>query len=125
MADVLIVEDALPFQRWLTRTIPLLLGDSETWVVGSAADAEGVLADATPEVFLLDLSIPSREGDAMPSPDHGLSLLERCRVRYPKARIIVLSSHSDLRGACLSAGADHFVGKDDADLIGKLRSALG
>src|SRR4051794_34806183 len=81
--------------------------DPEIEVVGEAANGrEGVegVAEAQPDVVLLDLSMPDMDG---------LEAIPLMRKRAPKARIVVLSGHEAGRvsRAALDQGAADYLNK--------------
>jgi DNA-binding NarL/FixJ family response regulator len=89
-------------------------------VVGEAATHEAafeLLADAQPDVLLLDLTFP--EGD-------GLPLLRAMRARYPSVRILVLTMDrgSETVRQALAAGASGYLvkGATSAELVEAIRA---
>jgi len=74
--------------------------------VGDVDDALEQLADARPDLVLVDLSL--RNG-------HGLDLIERIRARNKHVKLLVLSMHDDLLYAerALRCGASGYVNKQE------------
>ena len=112
---VLIADDSPPFRaalsQWLGQLPPVEL-------VGSAGDGEEALvlvARTRPDLVLLDLIMPRR---------NGLEVLGRLCADFPEARVIIITLHAlpELRAASLAAGADRFIGKHSlrAELPGAL-----
>ncbi len=67
----------------------LLLEGAGAEVVGEAADGDSALrvyAETTPDLLVMDVSMPG---------GGGLAALERLRARDPAARILMLSAHND------------------------------
>src|SRR3954453_12574615 len=96
--------DHAPAFRDLLRMA--LESDGSLTVVGEAEDGAGLdaLAEAAPDVVLLDLNMPQLGG---------LEALPRLRDLVPQARVVVLSSFSaeEKEAAALAAGADRYVDK--------------
>lgn len=116
---LLIIEDH-PVMR---ETYRMLFGrETAVEVCGVAATAEEALEqldELTPDVALLDISLPQM---------NGLQLLPLLRARRPDLRILVVTGHHEpqYRQAALSAGADAFVQKGRAATILKaLHELLG
>ncbi|MFT8551058.1 response regulator [Acetobacter okinawensis] len=115
--SVLVVDDE-PAIRRLLRTA---LG-SQTWRVMEARTGEMALrmvADAVPDVVVLDLGLPDIDG---------VEVLRRLRQVHPTLPVVILSVRDDERGkvAALEAGADDYVTKpfSMAELEARMRNAL-
>lgn len=113
---ILIVDDEMQI-RLLLRTTLTRAG----YQVIEAADARAALAAKAidkPELILLDLGLPDRDG---------LELIEPLR-RDPACRIIVVSARDDIdqKVAALDLGADDYVTKpfDTEELLARVRAAL-
>ena len=113
---ILIVDDEMQI-RLLLRTTLTRAG----YQVVEAADARGALAAKAidkPELILLDLGLPDRDG---------IELVETLR-RDPPARVIVVSARDDIdqKVAALDLGADDYVTKpfDTEELLARVRAAL-
>jgi DNA-binding NarL/FixJ family response regulator len=77
-------------------------------VVGEAANAEELLAQARPgcpDLVLLDWDLPGAAH---------VDLLEELRLACPDLRVVALSARPEARQAVLEAGAQGFVCKCDA-----------
>jgi DNA-binding NarL/FixJ family response regulator len=117
---VLIVDDHTLVRAGLSR---LLQTFAEVDVVAEASNADQAIDLATihrPDLVLLDLSLPGR---------NGLEALSGILERVPGTRVVMMSMHDDpqhVRGA-LDRGAAGFVVKDAAplELELALRSAAG
>ncbi len=77
-------------------------------IVGTATKGAGVVASCralTPDVVLLDLSLPDRSG---------LEIVADLRAELPAVRVIVVTMHADrvMADASLQSGAMGFVPKD-------------
>ncbi len=113
---ILIVDDELQI-RLLLRTTLTRAG----YLVVEAADARAALASRAidkPELILLDLGLPDRDG---------IELIEPLRRDSP-VRIIVVSARDDIdqKVAALDLGADDYVTKpfDTEELLARVRAAL-
>ena len=103
---VFVCDDAPAFRDLLRMALEQ---DGELSVVGEAEDGDQVeaIADASPDVVLLDVSMPGIDG---------LEALPRLRELAPEASIVVLSSFSaeEMADAALAAGADRYVDKRES-----------
>jgi len=113
---ILVVEDS-PNIRLLLRRV-LEGDDHEVWEAGSARAAIEQLAVVDPDVVLLDLGLPDRDG---------LELIPLIRERS-LAPLIVISARdvSDDKISALDLGADDYVTKpfDIGELQARIRTAL-
>ena len=115
-AKVLVVDDDLAIRRLLARTL-----DRAGYGIVEAADARAALAARDidkPDLVLLDLGLPDRDGLEL------LSLL----IRNCGPAVIVLTARdaTDDKIAALDLGADDYVTKpfDTDELLARVRSAL-
>jgi len=103
---VFVCDDAPAFRDLLRMALEQ---DGDLSVVGEAEDGEAVdaIAPATPDVVLLDVSMPGIGG---------LEALPRVRELAPGARVVVLSSFSadEMADAALAAGADRYLDKRES-----------
>jgi|SRR4051812_27438419 DNA-binding NarL/FixJ family response regulator len=103
---VFVCDDAPTFRDLLRMALEQ---DGELSVVGEAEDGAAVdaIAEATPDVVLLDVSMPGIGG---------LEALPRVRELAPGARVVVLSSFSadEMADAALAAGADRYLDKRES-----------
>ena len=97
----------------------LLDAQPDMVVVGEAETAEQAMildADLSPDVVLMDLTLPTRPGDPNTVPS-GLEAIRHIKAKRPKARVLALTMHDDeayLR-AVLEAGGAGYVLKQAAD----------
>lgn len=114
---VLVVEDDEPLRETLADTLQAICRQPVR-TAGTIADAIRECAQASPELVVLDLTLP--DGD-------GSELLTRLRA-MTDVPIIVLSGRSgeDEKVALLDAGADDFVMKpcSAAELLARVRGQL-
>ena len=115
-AKILVVEDDAHIRRLLTATM-----QRAGHAVVEAADARQALAlldIEKPDVVLLDLGLPDRDG---------LELIEPFRLRST-ATLIIVSARDDSREkvAALDLGADDYMTKpfDTDELLARIRAAL-
>ncbi|WP_425228873.1 response regulator [Sphingomonas sp.] len=115
-ATVLIVDDELYIRRLLTATLA-----RAGYQIEEAGDAKQALALAErvkPELVLLDLGLPDRDG---------LELVQPLR-RGGKAAVVVVSARegTEDKVAALDLGADDYVTKpfDTEELLARVRAAL-
>lgn len=115
-ATVLVVDDEPAIRRFLKSTL-----QAQGWAVVEAADADEAVRAVRhhrPDLLLLDLGLPDRDGMAV-LPE--LKLLS-------DAAILVLTSRDDERSkvAVLDGGADDYVTKpfSTPELLARMRTAL-
>ncbi|WP_210485229.1 response regulator transcription factor [Microvirga antarctica] len=114
---ILVVDDEPPIRRLLRAG----LGTQGYEVVeaGNVADALLAIAAQPPDVMLLDLGLPDR---------NGMDLLAQLRATDADFPIVVLSSRTDEKGIvqALELGADDYVSKPFGmqELLARLRVAL-
>ncbi|MCW2540601.1 MAG: DNA-binding response regulator [Frankiales bacterium] len=116
MTRVLIVDD----EPSLLRSLVLSLTNSgfEVGTAGDAATALALAAERTPDLLLLDLGLPDRDG---------LEVIQKLREDDPTLPIVVLSARSGSHDKVLALdlGAIDYVTKpfDMSELIARLRAA--
>ncbi len=115
-ATILIVEDEPPIRRLLRTT--LAAHDYRTLVAGTGAEALHSMRHHRPDLVLLDLGLPDRDG---------LELIAEIRKLGP-VPIVVLSARGEeaAKVAALDSGADDYVTKPFGaeELMARLRAAL-
>lgn len=113
---VLIVDDELYIRRLLSATLSRAGYQIEE--AGSAAEALAIAARVQPELVLLDLGLPDRDGLELVQP---LMRDGRCAVVVVSAR-----EATDDKVAALDLGADDYVIKpfDTEELLARVRAAL-
>ncbi|WP_137927412.1 response regulator transcription factor [Cupriavidus sp. 2SB] len=116
MIRVVIADDHAVVRNGLRH---ILEREDDVEVVGEAAkgsEVPQVLRETTPDVILLDLSMPGRSG---------LELVRHVRTEYPVSRVLVLTMHAEEQYVvrAFRAGAAGYLTKDSAanDLIAALR----
>jgi two-component system KDP operon response regulator KdpE len=115
-ATILIVEDEPPIRRLLRTT--LTAHDYRTLEAGTGAEALQAVRHHRPDLILLDLGLPDRDG---------LELIADIRKLAP-VPIVVLSGRGEeaAKVAALDSGADDYVTKPFGaeELMARLRAAL-
>jgi len=82
----------------------------ELEVIGEAGDGFELLAllkNSTVEMVILDLSMPNLRG---------VEVIRAIKKKYPEVKMLVLTMHKEYLHQALSAGADGYLLKEDADL---------
>lgn len=101
---ILVVDDHAPFRRMLTD---FLRSQGSVTVVGEAingVDAVQMTDELKPDLVLMDLSMPGMSG---------FEATRTIKAKYPKTKVVVLSSHSGevYRTAALGSRADDYIEK--------------
>lgn len=101
---VLLVDDSAAVRQRLAQILEQTPGIGRVTQACDVASARAALADALPEVVVLDMHMP--DGD-------GLELLAHIRERALGVRTIVLTNYPtpEYRQRCLALGADYFLDK--------------
>ncbi|WP_426179397.1 response regulator [Pseudomonas sp. TWRC1-2] len=105
MYKVLVVDDH-PFIRTALRTLVSEVGYEVVGETDNGVDAISQVRQLTPDLVLLDITMPRLDG---------IAVIERIRALELNTRIIVLTSLSSEHYAtrCISAGASGFISKTD------------
>lgn len=105
MYKVLVVDDH-PFIRTALRTLVSEEGYEVVGETDNGVDAISQVRQLTPDLVLLDITMPRLDG---------IAVIERIRALEVNTRIIVLTSLSSEHYAarCISAGASGFISKTD------------
>jgi two-component system KDP operon response regulator KdpE len=114
--QVLVVEDDRSIREMICRAL-VLEGFSVRTAV-SLSEAAAMVANATPDLMLLDLGLP--DGD-------GVALLQRIRVAHSFAVLVVSARHQEAHKVqLLDAGADDYLVKPFSvvELLARIRVAL-
>jgi NarL family two-component system response regulator LiaR len=104
--------------RYYLNTVP------DIAIVGEAGDADSAVigvAEAVPDVVLMDLLIPLQAG-AEPSDEGGVQATRRVRQISPRTQVVVLTSFSqdELVFSAIKAGALSYLLKDaDAETVAR------
>ena len=123
MDNILVIEDAPNFLRWVAAAISRHFPGCEVRTAATAHEAETKLAADTPVAVVLDLALPRDRATDPPSPDVGMSLLQRLTGGAHPVPTVVMSSH-DAEAQCQAAGALAFVSKSSPSALRELVNAL-
>ncbi|PJB62291.1 MAG: hypothetical protein CO096_25985 [Armatimonadetes bacterium CG_4_9_14_3_um_filter_66_14] len=123
MDNILVVEDAPNFLRWVATAITRDFPACQVRMAATARQAESEIATAAPSAVVLDLALPRDSGSEMPSINAGMELLGRLARGSRTIPTIVMSSHS-AGEACLAAGASEFISKSSPTVLDDLLTAL-
>ncbi len=120
MTNVFIADDHVLIREGLKK---ILREEPDIAVVGEARCAGEIAAGLEKNdcnILILDLSLPDKPG---------LDVLKDVKARFPRIRILILSTYPEDRFAvrCLKAGADGYLSKDSAadELVVALRRVAG
>src|ERR1700680_1938984 len=118
LLPVLIVDD---HEVLRTGTRQVLVASNDIVVVGEAHDAAAALAlidELNPDVVLIDVRLPDR---------NGIDVARQLTVTHPNVRVVILSAYDDdsFVRAALEAGATGYLLKTMAreDLVAAVRAA--
>ena len=116
---IFIVEDHPVFREGLVQ---ILNGENDLIVCGEAGSAEQALGEITrlsPDLALVDITLPGRSG---------LDLIKSLRARQGKVKVLVISMHDEAIYAdrVLRAGSDGYIMKqeDPEEIIHAIRDVL-
>lgn len=117
---IVICDDQPAFRQLMTLVLGL---ENGLEVVGEAADGHavvGVVADLEPDVLLLDIAMPLRDG---------IAALPEIKRAAPHTSVVMLTAFvsETTRSRALAAGADGFLekGADVEDLVARIREVCG
>ena len=103
---IIVADDHALFRQGLRKIIE---GTGDLDVIGEAKDGADLLTlmeTLRPQLILLDLSMPNIRG---------VEAIREIRTRYAGVKILVLTMHKEYLHQALSAGADGYLLKEDAD----------
>src|SRR5439155_23291438 len=104
---IVIVDDHPLFRKSLEELIQSNDGLAVCGEAGNAAQAMAVIRKLSPDLAIVDLSLPGA---------NGIELIKNVRAEFPKLPILVLSMHDESLYAlrALRAGAEGYVMKHEA-----------
>jgi len=116
---VMIVDDHPIMRHGLVQLIDAQPELEVCSLAGTAAEALAAISAAQPELALVDISLPDR---------NGLELLKDIHAQYPKVKVLIVSMHDESLYAerALRAGARGYIMKEEAanKLIEAIRTVL-
>ena len=114
-AHILVVEDEPAIRRLICRALER--NGYATQEAGAAAEALGALAARPPDLVLLDLGLPDRDG---------FDLLPRFKESGAAVLVLTARGESAQKVAALDSGADDYVTKpfDTDELLARVRTCL-
>lgn len=119
MRDIVLIDDHPLLRKGLTRTIEKEADLSVVGQMDSAEEALGAIEDLTPDLAIVDISLPGMSG---------MELIKHLQSRTPDVRILVVSRHDESLYAerCIRAGARGYVMKQEAGdaIVNAIRTVL-
>ena len=101
---VFIADDSPAIKQQLQRALSEVAGFKLVGVAGGNSEATQLIQAVNPDVIILDISMPHREG---------INVLREIRKEVPLAQIIIFTADPSviLQEVCLEAGADFYLHK--------------
>ena len=113
---VLIVDDQPRARKSLKALLSTWPRAGEICEAGNGREAVQLVREFQPDVVLMDVRMPEMDG---------LEATVQIKAFWPQVKVVVLSMYPEYRGEALAAGADAFVGKEEApDSLFDLLSAV-
>lgn len=114
-ARILVIDDEPAIRRLICRALEL--SGYITSEAGRASEAVSLLGAASPDLVLLDLGLPDRDG---------LELLPRLKQSGAAVLVLTARGESAEKVAALDSGADDYVTKpfDTDELLARVRTCL-
>jgi DNA-binding NarL/FixJ family response regulator len=116
---ILIVDDNLNFVDRMIGLLNEVAGVGEIIVASDFDEARRVLAQENPDVVLLDINLPGK---------NGIELLRLIKKNKPDCEVIMITNHADdyYRNQCYELGASYFLDKsnDFAQVPGIIRQRV-
>lgn len=103
---IILADDHVLIRQGLGKIIE---GVADLEVIGEAGDGFELLSllkTATPEMVVLDISMPNLRG---------IEVIRVIKGKYPDVKMLVLTMHKEYLHQSLSAGVDGYLLKEDAD----------
>ena len=101
---ILIVDDNMNFVNRMIGMLEELSNIGTINVAENFEEACRLLADQAPDIALLDINLPGK---------NGLALLKKIKQVLPACEVIMITNHADeyYRQQCRDLGAEHFLDK--------------
>jgi two-component system, NarL family, response regulator NreC len=103
---IVLADDHVLIRQGLRRLIEDV---ADLEVIGEAGDGLELLSHLStlvPDMVILDISMPNLRG---------IEIIGRLRMRSPDVKVLILSMHREYLHQAVSAGADGYLLKEDAD----------
>lgn len=118
--NILVADDHFVVREGIRQMLRLYADLAVAGEAGNGAEVLELLDRQTPDLLLLDMTMPGLSG---------LALIERVRARHPALPILILSMHKDVQMAlaALRTGANGYLTKDSepATLAAAVRKVAG
>lgn len=114
---VLIVDDQPRARKSLKALLSTWSRVGEMHEGCNGREALQLVEELQPDLVLMDVRMPEMDG---------LTAAAQIKALWPRVRVILLSIYTEYRGQALAAGADAFLGKDDAphELLGLVSEVM-
>ena len=103
---IVLADDHLIIRQGLRKIIE---GNADLEVMGEAGDGLELLQllrTLVPQMIILDISMPNLRG---------IDVIGEIKEKHPEVKVLILSMHKEYFSQALSAGADGYLVKEDAD----------
>ena len=103
---ILIVDDNMNFVDRMIGLLDEVKGVGEIHVASDFDEARRLLAEENPDIVLLDINLPGK---------NGIELLRLIRKNSADCEVIMITNHADdyYRDQCYELGATHFLDKSN------------
>lgn len=114
---VLIVDDQLRARKSLKALLSTWSPVGDVHEGCNGREALQLVRELQPDLVLMDVRMPEMDG---------LEATAQMKALWPQVKVILLSIYTEYRGQALAAGADAFIGKDDAphELLGLVSEVM-
>jgi DNA-binding NarL/FixJ family response regulator len=114
---IIIADDQKHTRHGLRVLLSTFLPKTEIWEAVTGVEAERLAEEVCPELILMDIRMPDRDG---------LAATRNIKSRRPEIRILVVSLYAARQAEALAAGADAFVSKGEPPerLLARIRLLL-
>jgi DNA-binding NarL/FixJ family response regulator len=102
---VLVADDQPRARKSLKALLSTWPWVGEIHEASNGREAVELVEELRPDVVLMDVRMPELDG---------LQATRQIVVRWPQVKVVVLSMYAEHRNEALTAGADAFVGKEEA-----------
>ena len=103
---IVLADDHALIRQGLRRLIQGVDDLEVTGEAGNGIELLSLLSDISPRMVILDISMPNLRG---------IEAVHAIKTRHPDVKILILTMHKEYLHQALSAGADGYLLKEDAD----------